>query len=101
MKSKEFLRYLAEGKMDEIEREEGGGYLIPETSTIYHKKTTLYGEMCYLSYTFWEFLRTVHQEFADRAEKESNKAWDKAHDEEEINNIEMLRGLANFGNEPE
>ncbi len=78
-----------------------GGYLIPETSTIYHKKTTLHGGVCYLSYTIWEFFRAFHQEFADRAEKEANKAYEKAHDKEEINNIEMLRGLANFGGEPE
>ena len=81
-----------------------GGYLIPETSTIYHKKTTLHGEMCYMAYTIWELIRTVHQELADRAGKEANKAWELAHDKEEINNIERLRDLVrleNFGSEPE
>lgn len=81
-----------------------GGYLIPETSTIYHKKETLHGEMCYVSYTLWEFFRTVYQELADNAERQANKAYDMAHDKEEINNIEILRGLArleNFDSEPE
>lgn len=94
MKSEELKRYLETGRIPEhADSERAGGYLVPETSTIYHKKETMFAEMCYANYTLWEFISTVFKELADGAERKGRRSWKLAHREEKVDTVGMFHKI--------
>lgn len=67
-----------------------GGYLLPETTRIYHERTDTLAAFNMFAYRRWELLVAILEELLSVAKRQSNKYWENAHDIEEVDTLEYL-----------
>lgn len=71
-----------------------GGYLLPQKTTRYIYKDTLWAQMMMVKYSFLHFLSIVFGEIAEGYERMAHRTYMAAHDTEQIDTNEWLRNIA-------